>query len=70
MTMTPYDFAMITGLGVGGDPIPPDLDMREWQAAWLELLGAHPSISRAGMVEHRGSVFAERLGGASSSSVL
>ncbi|KAL7215063.1 hypothetical protein ACSBR1_027272 [Camellia fascicularis] len=27
MTMTPYDFAMITGLGVGGDSIPFDIDM-------------------------------------------
>ncbi|GMQ05595.1 hypothetical protein CsSME_00050564 [Camellia sinensis var. sinensis] len=29
MTMTPYDFAMITGLGVGGDPIPFDTNMEE-----------------------------------------
>ncbi|KAL7204582.1 hypothetical protein ACSBR2_017623 [Camellia fascicularis] len=27
MTMTPYDFSMITGLSVGGDPIPFDLDL-------------------------------------------
>ncbi|KAL7175893.1 hypothetical protein ACSBR2_029466 [Camellia fascicularis] len=27
MTMTPYDFSMIIGLGVGGDPIPFDMDM-------------------------------------------
>lgn len=29
MTMTPYDFAMITGLGVRGDPIPLVPDMGE-----------------------------------------
>ncbi|KAI8012885.1 Protein MAIN-LIKE 2 [Camellia lanceoleosa] len=30
MTMTPYDFSMLTGIGVGGDPIPFDTDMDEW----------------------------------------
>ncbi|GMP95522.1 hypothetical protein CsSME_00044540 [Camellia sinensis var. sinensis] len=52
MMMTPYDFAMITGLGVGGNPIPLDLDMGEWEAAWLELLGAHPPIYQTGMVRY------------------
>ncbi|GMP58293.1 hypothetical protein CsSME_00022009 [Camellia sinensis var. sinensis] len=33
MTMTPYDFSMLTGIGVGGDPIPFDTDMDEWTAA-------------------------------------
>ncbi|KAL7228759.1 hypothetical protein ACSBR2_007453 [Camellia fascicularis] len=33
MTMSPYDFAMITCLGVGDDPIPFDSDMGEWEAA-------------------------------------
>ncbi|KAL7238856.1 hypothetical protein ACSBR2_004871 [Camellia fascicularis] len=33
MTMTPYDFSMITGLGVGGDPIDFDMDMGKWEAA-------------------------------------
>ncbi|GMQ06354.1 hypothetical protein CsSME_00050982 [Camellia sinensis var. sinensis] len=40
MTMAPYDFTMITGLGVRGDLIPFDTDMGEWEAAWVELLGA------------------------------
>ncbi|KAF5933242.1 hypothetical protein HYC85_029413 [Camellia sinensis] len=33
MTMTPYNFSMLTGIGVGGDPIPFDVDMDEWTAA-------------------------------------
>ncbi|KAL7213423.1 hypothetical protein ACSBR2_016029 [Camellia fascicularis] len=33
MTMTPYDFSMLIGIGVGGDPIPFDTDMDEWDAA-------------------------------------
>ncbi|KAL7200016.1 hypothetical protein ACSBR2_022178 [Camellia fascicularis] len=33
MTMTPYDFSMITGLGVGGDPILFDMDIGQWEAA-------------------------------------
>ncbi|KAL7236579.1 hypothetical protein ACSBR1_019801 [Camellia fascicularis] len=52
MTMTPLDFAMITGLGVGGDPIPLDPDMGEWMVAWDALLGARPPILRAGMVRY------------------
>ncbi|KAL7253961.1 hypothetical protein ACSBR1_008328 [Camellia fascicularis] len=52
MTMSIYDFFMITSLGVGGDPIPLDPDMEEWRAAWLELLGAHLPIYRPGMVQH------------------
>ncbi|GMP37948.1 hypothetical protein CsSME_00009403 [Camellia sinensis var. sinensis] len=46
MTMTPYDFAMLTGLEVGGQPIPYDSDIGEWEAAWTYLLGAHPPIYR------------------------
>lgn len=43
--MTPYDFSMLTGVGVGvgRDPIPYDMDMGEWKAAWLHLLVAHPT---------------------------
>ncbi|KAL7189845.1 hypothetical protein ACSBR1_039472 [Camellia fascicularis] len=52
MTITPLDFAMITGLGVGGDPIPLDPDMGERVAAWDVLLGARPPILRAGMVRY------------------
>ncbi|KAI8014106.1 Aspartic proteinase nepenthesin-2, partial [Camellia lanceoleosa] len=39
MTMTPLDFAMITGLDLGGGPIPYDEDMGQWEAAWMHLLG-------------------------------
>ncbi|KAF5933055.1 hypothetical protein HYC85_029226 [Camellia sinensis] len=37
MTMTPYDFSMLTGIGVGGDPIPFDIDMDEWTAAQFRV---------------------------------
>ncbi|KAL7254874.1 hypothetical protein ACSBR1_009095 [Camellia fascicularis] len=53
MTLTPYDFSMLTGLGVGvGGPIPFDLDMAQWRAAQLQLLGAIPDISSQGMVRY------------------
>ncbi|GMP83659.1 hypothetical protein CsSME_00037488 [Camellia sinensis var. sinensis] len=39
MTMTPYDFSMLTGIRVGGHPIPFDTDMDEWEAAQIYLLG-------------------------------
>ncbi|GMP64430.1 hypothetical protein CsSME_00025713 [Camellia sinensis var. sinensis] len=45
--MTPFDFAVLTGLDVGGWPIPYDEDMGQWVAAWIYLLGAHPPIDRA-----------------------
>ncbi|KAL7224108.1 hypothetical protein ACSBR1_025546 [Camellia fascicularis] len=61
MTMTPYDFAMITGLDVGGDPIPIDTDMEEWEATWFELLGAYPPIYWTEMVRY--TWFAERFRG-------
>ncbi|KAI8016644.1 Protein MAIN-LIKE 2, partial [Camellia lanceoleosa] len=44
MTMTPYDFSMLTGIGVGGDLIPFDTDMGEWDAAQLYLLGTQPLL--------------------------
>ncbi|KAL7207733.1 hypothetical protein ACSBR1_029645 [Camellia fascicularis] len=50
MTMTPYDFAMLTGLEVGGRPILYDYDMGEWEAASTYLLGAYSLIFRGGMV--------------------
>ena len=31
--MTPYDFSMLTGIGVGGDPILFDTNMDEWETA-------------------------------------
>ncbi|KAI8003866.1 Protein MAIN-LIKE 2, partial [Camellia lanceoleosa] len=52
MTMTPFDFSMVTGIEVGGHPIPYDTDMGEWEAAWIYLLGARPPISRSGMVQY------------------
>ncbi|KAL7169110.1 hypothetical protein ACSBR2_034194 [Camellia fascicularis] len=52
MTITPYDFVMITSLGVGGDPIPFDMDMGEWEASWIHLLGARPPLSRLAMVRY------------------
>ncbi|GMP74287.1 hypothetical protein CsSME_00031747 [Camellia sinensis var. sinensis] len=40
MTMTPYNFAMLTGLRVKGDSIPFDTDMGEWNTVGLYLLSA------------------------------
>ncbi|GMP58146.1 hypothetical protein CsSME_00021921 [Camellia sinensis var. sinensis] len=45
--MTPFDFAVLTGLDVGGWPIPYDEDMGQWEAAWIYLLGVRPPIDRA-----------------------
>ncbi|KAI7984231.1 Protein MAIN-LIKE 2, partial [Camellia lanceoleosa] len=39
MTMTPYDFSMLTGLDVAGRQVPYDADIGEWEAAWIYLLG-------------------------------
>ena len=50
--MTPFDFSMLTGIGVGGDPIPFDTDMDEWDAAQLYLLGTQPPLARAGFVRY------------------
>ncbi|GMP53999.1 hypothetical protein CsSME_00019287 [Camellia sinensis var. sinensis] len=52
MTMTPYDFSMLTGIGVGGDPIPFDTDMDEWTAAQIYLLGEVPPLTRPGFVRY------------------
>ena len=52
MTMTPYDFSMLTGIGVGGDPIPFDTDMDEWTAAQVYLLGEAPPLARPGFVRY------------------
>ena len=52
MTMTPYDFSVLTGIGVGGDPIPFDIDMDEWTAAQVYLLGAAPPLARPGFVRY------------------
>ncbi|GMP23555.1 hypothetical protein CsSME_00001102 [Camellia sinensis var. sinensis] len=52
MTMTPYDFSMLTGIGVGGDPIPFDTDMDEWTAAQIHFLGEVPPLARQGFVRY------------------
>ncbi|KAL7228267.1 hypothetical protein ACSBR2_007054 [Camellia fascicularis] len=52
MTMTPYDFSMLTGVGVGGDPISYDMNMGEWEAVELHLLGACPPLFRQAMVRY------------------
>ncbi|GMP35337.1 hypothetical protein CsSME_00007811 [Camellia sinensis var. sinensis] len=46
MTMTPLDFAVLTGLDIGGWSIPYDEDMGEWETAWMYLLGARPPVDR------------------------
>ena len=50
MTMTPFDFSLLTGIGIGGDPIPYNTDMGEWDAAQIFFLGTRPPLSRPGMV--------------------
>ncbi|KAI7985422.1 Protein MAINTENANCE OF MERISTEMS, partial [Camellia lanceoleosa] len=47
MTMTPFDFVVLTGLDMEGWPIPYDEDMGEWEAAWIYLLGARPPVDRS-----------------------
>ena len=59
--MTPFDFSMLTGIGVGGDPIPFDTDMSECDAAQIFLLGTRPPLSRPGMVQN--SWFADQFRG-------
>ncbi|GMP68946.1 hypothetical protein CsSME_00028377 [Camellia sinensis var. sinensis] len=51
MTMTPYDFAMITSLGVGGDLIPFDTDMGEWNTVGLYLLSDLVTLPRVQPME-------------------
>ncbi|KAL7193085.1 hypothetical protein ACSBR2_024825 [Camellia fascicularis] len=53
MTMTPYDFSMLTVLWVGvGNPILFDLDMIQWRAAQLYLRGAIPDVAGHWMVRY------------------
>ncbi|KAI8002436.1 Protein MAIN-LIKE 2, partial [Camellia lanceoleosa] len=47
MTITPFDFSMLTGLGIAGRPVPYDADMGEWETAWIYLLGVRPPIDRS-----------------------
>ncbi|KAL7176312.1 hypothetical protein ACSBR2_029789 [Camellia fascicularis] len=45
VTLTPYDFAMLTGLRVGvGGPIPFHPDMAQWRAAYIHLLGVTQTL--------------------------
>ncbi|KAI7989095.1 Protein MAIN-LIKE 2, partial [Camellia lanceoleosa] len=52
MTMTPFDFSMLIGIGIGGDPIPFDTDMDEWEVAQMYLLGELPPLARPGFVRY------------------
>ncbi|KAL7255829.1 hypothetical protein ACSBR1_009877 [Camellia fascicularis] len=52
MTMNPYDFSMITGLRVGGDPIPFNIDIGEWEATWIYLLGVSPPLYKPVMMRY------------------
>ncbi|KAI7988826.1 Protein MAINTENANCE OF MERISTEMS, partial [Camellia lanceoleosa] len=53
MTLTPYDFSMLTSLPVRvGGPIPFDPDMTQWIDAQLQLLGAIPDTTSHGMVRY------------------
>ncbi|XP_028059240.1 uncharacterized protein LOC114262978 [Camellia sinensis] len=47
MTMTPFDFAVFTGLDMGGWVIPYNEDMGQWEAAWIYLLGARLPVDRS-----------------------
>ncbi|KAL7205284.1 hypothetical protein ACSBR2_018261 [Camellia fascicularis] len=51
MKMTPYNFAILIGIEVGGRLIPYDIDMGEWEAAWI-YLGARSRIFWARMVRY------------------
>ncbi|XP_028079840.1 protein MAIN-LIKE 2-like [Camellia sinensis] len=49
MTLTPYDFMMLTGLRVGvGGLIACDLDIMQWRAAHPQLLGVIPDATSHG----------------------
>ncbi|KAL7247091.1 hypothetical protein ACSBR2_002077 [Camellia fascicularis] len=53
LTLTPYDFSLLTGLQVGvGGPIPFDPDMAQWRAAQLYLLGVIPNAIGPRMVRY------------------
>ncbi|KAL7212826.1 hypothetical protein ACSBR2_015504 [Camellia fascicularis] len=53
LTLTPYDFSMLTGLRVGvGGPILCDSDMTQWSAAQCQLLGLIPDTTSHRMVRY------------------
>ncbi|GMP80647.1 hypothetical protein CsSME_00035667 [Camellia sinensis var. sinensis] len=47
MTMTPFNFVVLTSLDVGGWSIPYDEDIGEWEAAWIYLLRARPPVDKS-----------------------
>ncbi|KAL7264118.1 hypothetical protein ACSBR1_002131 [Camellia fascicularis] len=60
LTLTSYDFSMLTGLQVGvGGPILFDPDMTQWRAAQRQLLGVIPDTTSHGMMRY--SWFLERF---------
>ncbi|XP_028052401.1 protein MAIN-LIKE 2-like [Camellia sinensis] len=53
LTLTPYDFSMLTNLRVRvGGPIPYDPDMTQWRAAQRQFLKAISDITSHGMVRY------------------
>ncbi|GMP40213.1 hypothetical protein CsSME_00010752 [Camellia sinensis var. sinensis] len=62
MTMTLYEFAMIMGLGVGGDLIPFDTDIGEWNTMGLYLLSALVTFSRVRFYDWGGAGLATLYG--------
>ncbi|KAI8547553.1 hypothetical protein RHMOL_Rhmol07G0205100 [Rhododendron molle] len=52
MMITPSDFAMLTGLRDGGDPLPLDLRIHEREGAFDYLLGKTPTVSESGHITY------------------
>ncbi|KAI8015584.1 Protein MAIN-LIKE 2 [Camellia lanceoleosa] len=52
MKMTPFNFSMLTDIGVGGNPIPYDIDMDEWDTAQMYLLDDRPPLCHPGFVRY------------------
>ncbi|XP_058195415.1 uncharacterized protein LOC131311843 [Rhododendron vialii] len=51
-TLTPLDFAAITGIRVGGNPIPFDMGLYKNKAALVYFLGQVPDMTDAGTVRY------------------
>ncbi|KAI8572105.1 hypothetical protein RHMOL_Rhmol01G0172500 [Rhododendron molle] len=52
MTITPGDFALLTGLRVGGDPLPIDRRIHEREGALSYLLGKVPELPASGHITY------------------
>ncbi|KAI8572489.1 hypothetical protein RHMOL_Rhmol01G0203200 [Rhododendron molle] len=52
MTITPGDFALLTGLRVGGDPLPIDPRIHERRGAFDYLLGKTPTVSESSHITY------------------